>query len=394
VAEGVVPGAMVTALELAALALGRLDAAVAAHPLRRAWSFWAELDAARRHAATDGRKVDVYRLAAHLHGLPLTLNRGLSPAERGQEIASLNYAVGLRSWMAAPDAEQSGLRDAALDTLRAHGRDQPALLAAARGLRAWVAGQGSRPAGRAAVPLYLHERQAVLHRLPAVTGDAALTTGAFDPDGFTVRFLHAVAREADDGRDLLRTMEREWHAARGRVDRRAGGRSTSSLPTAVDLLAASPLLSVSALARAVGCSTEGASKMLDALVQLEVVAEVTGLSGRGARRLYGLTRLLPIRAETTAARRRPKGGPRGRPKRIRTAPCAALPAEPYGPTVAPVPVDPLRHAPVTFDFDALDRLTAVMDEQTRRVRRLLDRISRGETPFSGAETLEAEPGET
>jgi hypothetical protein len=99
VADGFVPGAVVSALEPAALALGRLDAALAAHPLRRAWSFWAELDAARRHAATDGRKVDFYRLAAHLHGLPLTFNRALSAAERGQEIASLNYTVGLRSWM-------------------------------------------------------------------------------------------------------------------------------------------------------------------------------------------------------------------------------------------------------------------------------------------------------
>jgi hypothetical protein len=283
-----------------------------------------------------------------------------------------------------------------LDTLRAHGRDQPTLRAAALGVRVWVAGQGSRPAVRAAVPLYLRERQAVLHRLPGVTGDAALTAGAVDPDGFTVRFLHAVGREADDGRALLRTLEREWHAARGRVDRRPGGRSTSRLPTAVDLLAASPLLSVSALARAVGCSTEGASKMLDALVQLEVVAEVTGLSGRGARRLYGLTRLLPIRAETTAARRRPKGGRPGRPKKLLTAPFAALAAEPQGPAVAlePVPVPPLRQTPLTFDFDALDRLTAAMDEQTRSVRRLLDRISRGETPFPGADTLEAEPAET
>jgi hypothetical protein len=70
-----------------------------------------------------------------------------------------------------------------------------------------------------------------------------------------------------------------WREARLQVERRAGGRSNSRLPAAVDLLAGSPLLSVSALADALGCSVEGASRMLDALVRLEVAAEVTGRTG-------------------------------------------------------------------------------------------------------------------
>ncbi len=187
-----------------------------------------------------GPRFDLFRLAAHLHGLPLRLGDGASAPERGAEIAALNHAIELRSWMAAPDAGQSALREAA------------------------------------------------------------------------------------DGRDRLLTMEREWREARLRVDHRAGGRSNSRLPAAVDLLAASPLLSISALAEALGCSVEGASRMLDALVGLEVAAEVTGRTGRGARRLYGLKRLLPIRAETTAVRRRARGGRRGRPKRVLTAPFAEL----------------------------------------------------------------------
>jgi hypothetical protein len=64
--------------------------------------------------------------------------------------------------------------------------------------------------------------------------------------------------------------------------------------------------------------------MLDTLVGLEIAAEVTGRTGRGARRLYGLKRLLPIRAETTAVRRQARGGQRGRPKRVLTAPFAEL----------------------------------------------------------------------
>jgi len=45
------------------------------------------------------------------------------------------------------------------------------------------------------------------------------------------------------------------------------------------------------------------------------------------------------------------------------------------------PVEPASLAPVSFDFDALDRLIAAADERTRGVRRLLDRIARGERPF-------------
>jgi hypothetical protein len=86
-------GDVVAALETAALAVGRLDAALFGHPLLPAWSFWSQLDTARRHAGTDGRRVDLYRLAAFLHGLgpsgtgaappcPSTSGSAASPASR------------------------------------------------------------------------------------------------------------------------------------------------------------------------------------------------------------------------------------------------------------------------------------------------------------------------
>jgi hypothetical protein len=47
---------------------------------------------------------------------------------------------------------------------------------------------------------------------------------------------------------------------------------------------------------------------------------------------------------------------------------------------------------VSFDFDALDRLIAAADERTRGVRRLLDRVARGEKPFPpGDRADEPEP---
>jgi hypothetical protein len=41
---------MVVRLEAAVLAIGRLDAVLSDHPLLPAWTFWSQLDTARRHA--------------------------------------------------------------------------------------------------------------------------------------------------------------------------------------------------------------------------------------------------------------------------------------------------------------------------------------------------------
>ena len=107
------------ALEAAALAVGRLDAALSGHPLLPVWTFWGQLDTARRHAETDGRRVDLYRLAAFPHGLPLRVGATLSLAERGGDIAAL--AVELRSWIVQPDPGQRDLLDSGFAHLRQAG---------------------------------------------------------------------------------------------------------------------------------------------------------------------------------------------------------------------------------------------------------------------------------
>jgi hypothetical protein len=84
---------VVVQLEAAALTVGWLDAALFGHPLLPAWTFWSQLDTARRHAEVDGCRVDLYRLAAFLHGLPLGVGATLSLAERGGDIAARAYAV-------------------------------------------------------------------------------------------------------------------------------------------------------------------------------------------------------------------------------------------------------------------------------------------------------------
>ena len=52
-ADLLVSGGIVAALEQAAV--GRLDAALAGNPLRRAWAFWSELDAARQNRSSHSR---------------------------------------------------------------------------------------------------------------------------------------------------------------------------------------------------------------------------------------------------------------------------------------------------------------------------------------------------
>jgi hypothetical protein len=87
--DGVAP------LEAAALAVGRLDAALSGHPPLPVRTFRGQLDTAHRHAEVEGRRVDLHRLAAFPHGLPLRVGATLSLAERGGDIAAL--AVELRS---------------------------------------------------------------------------------------------------------------------------------------------------------------------------------------------------------------------------------------------------------------------------------------------------------
>jgi hypothetical protein len=233
--------AISTALERAAVAVGRLDDALAGHPLLPGWTHWAGLEAACRHAAADGWKADPYRLAAFVEGLPLRAV-GTSAAERGRGHDAVAQAFARRSWLACPDADQAALLAYAEDHLATAGPRCPALLAAAWGMHGWLAGRGSRDAVRAAVPRHLHRRGLTRGVLPALTANDALKPDPDDriddPDAFARRFLAGVARESEAGRDRLRTMEYAWREGRGTVEARDGKRSTSRLPRAVDVLAA------------------------------------------------------------------------------------------------------------------------------------------------------------
>jgi hypothetical protein len=115
-------GDEVAPLEAAALAVSRL--APRSPVIRRCRSGRSEANSARRvvmprRMVAGSRRVDLHRLAAFPHGLPLRVGATLSLAERGGDIAAL--AVELHSWIVQPDPRQRDLLDSGFAHLRQAG---------------------------------------------------------------------------------------------------------------------------------------------------------------------------------------------------------------------------------------------------------------------------------
>jgi hypothetical protein len=122
-----------------------------------------------------------------------------------------------------------------------------------------------------------------------------------------VTFLDALASEATDYVEMLRSLEGGWIAARARVPAQ---RTTSRAALAVDVMAATPFISATTLARAMGMSIKCTTELIDRFVAAEIAVEVTH---RSARRLFGLAEMAPVRAATTLPRRPIPGRGRARP---------------------------------------------------------------------------------
>ena len=167
-------------------------------------------------------------------------------------------------------------------------------------------------------------------------------------------FLEALAGEATDYAEMLRSLERGWSAARARVPAQ---RSTSRAALAVDVMAATPLISATTLAKAIGMSIKCTTELLDRFVVSEIAVEVTH---RSARRLFGLAEMAPVRIATTTPRRPMPGRGRGRPRsddlqEELVAPAAPLP-----------PMSRFQHPPI--DYGALEEAMAHCDAVIRTAR--------------------------
>jgi hypothetical protein len=179
-------------------------------------------------------------------------------------------------------------------------------------------------------------------------------------------FLDALAEEAEDGLALLAMLERHWFAARRAV---AGRRRDSRAATAIDILAAAPLVSATSLGQALGMATKNATRLLDGFVVLGIASEVTH---RSKRRLYGLKHLAPLR-EGAAPPRRPlpgrrPGRPRGSPFPTSDGNEGPAPTASVPPPSPPLP--PLERR--EYEFGELDRWLDLADQAIRRAQHLLE----------------------
>jgi hypothetical protein len=103
---------------------------------------------------------------------------------------------------------------------------------------------------------------------------AGSPTGGEPVTAWLARALTALAKEAEaaSGRLVgLTNQHRAWHE----VLRQAGPRGHSRAPAVLDLLAITPALSASLVARHVGCTPQGASGILQQLAELGVVTQAT-----------------------------------------------------------------------------------------------------------------------
>jgi hypothetical protein len=363
------PMALAGALANAAAVIARLDQALAGHPLAQAFLYRARLESVRQQAAVDGQLIDPWHLAATIEGLRLRMDPYLRIIDRGAILDSARAALALHQWIVEPDFDQEGEVQRAEAMLALQPPSLPPLIAAARGLRAWVEAGDVRPAIRSAMIRFWRKRHLV--RLPVpLTGAAALRPGqSWDTDAWLPAFLAAIQREAEEGLDLLYALERAWFDARRGI---TGRRKDSHDAAAVDLLAAAPVLSATTLARSLGIAVKNAIRILDGLVTAEIAIEV---AYRAKRRLFALQGLAPLRDSVRPPYRPDPNRARGRPR------LDIEEAEPDGPPPPLPPPTPIERR--AFDYTALEEAMAHLDAVVRASRLALRSIADG-THSSGA----------
>jgi hypothetical protein len=211
-------------------------------------------------------------------------------------------------------------------------------------------------------------RKRHLLRLPVpLTGAASLNADrSWDWELWAPAFLGAIEHEAADVLDLVYSLERAWFSARrATADRRKDAHDAR----AVDVLAATPVLSATTLARILGIALKNALRILDALVAAEIAIEVTH---RSKRRLFALAGLVPIRDVVRPPYRPDPSRSRGRPRLEieEEVPDAPLPPMP--------PLTPLERR--AFDYTALEAAMADLDAVVRQARRTLGVVAAGGNP--------------
>jgi hypothetical protein len=352
--------AMASAIAHASGAMARLDQALTNHPLRPAFLHRSRLDAVRRQAAVDGMRIDPWHLAALIEGLRLRVDPTLSIAERGEIFEAGRHAFGLHQWLTMPDFDQEGEVQKAEKVLAAGSEGMTPLLVAARGIHSWLDAGGERPPIRAAI-IRFWTLQKILKIPGPLTGAASLRADvAWDMESWTHGFLTSLAREAEDGMQMLLDLERAWFGARNSL---TGRRRNSRAAMAVDIMAASPVVSASSLSVGLGMAVKNAAMLLDEFRASGIAIEVTH---RSKRRLFGLSTLAPLREGVARPYRPIPGRGRGRPMAIREDDAATDDPPP------PPPLSPIERR--AFDYSDLDHWMAHADQAIRQTKRTLQAL--------------------
>ena len=285
--------------------------------------------------------------------------------DRGAIFEAARHALALHQWLTTPDFDEEGeVQQAETHMARFGARGETPLLAAAFAAHAWLEAGGRRPPIRGALIRYW-TRSRVLRAAAPLTGAAALRPETpWGAEAWVPAFLRALADEADDGRQLLMDLERAWFAARAAV---AGRRRDSHAAAAVDILAATPLVSATSLAASLGIAVKNAIGLLDGLVTAGLAVEVTH---RAKRRLFGLAGMAPLRDGVAAPRRPEPGRGPGRP------PIIPVGEERVGPPPPLPPLTPLERR--EFEYGDLEHWMAHLAQVLRQTRRSLDALARGQ----------------
>lgn len=350
------------ALTRAAVAIGRLDQRLHNHPLLPAILFRERLETARICAAADGYVIDPWHLAAELEGLRPKL-QGEDVADRGTNVDNAKIAFEQYQWLARPTSTQVERIQQSIELLRFEAATVGPILGAARAFHRWIDNGNSRSPMRGALVSFWQETLLLRVGLP-LTGARAFASGtSWERSPWIPCFLDALADEAEGIHARVIGIECQWHHARAHSGAR---RSNSRADTAIDLIAAFPLLSATRLAGLLGVSVKSAYLLLERFLAEGLITEVTH---RMARRLFALKGFEPLREVVRPPKRPAAGRKRGRPRRDDRrfpedftegedkAEYAQLAAKPVG--------------PLAIDYGTLEEALALADAAIERMQAFL-----------------------
>lgn len=346
-----------TALTRAAVSIGRLDQRLHNHPLLPAILFRERLEAARVCASMDGYVIDPWYLAAELEGLRLTMP-GEGVADRGVFMDNAKIAFEQYQWLAHPTSTQRVHIQQAAELLRSEATAVGPLLGAARAFHRWIDDGNGRSPMRGALVAFSQETK-LLHTGLPLTGARAFASGtSWERSLWIPCFLNALADEAEGIHARVIGIERQWHHARAHS---GGRRCNSRAGTAIDLIAAFPLLSATRLAGLLGVSVKSAYLLLERFLAEGLITEVTH---RTTRRLFALRGFEPLREVVRPPKRPVAGRKRGRPRRDDGGLSTDLAEERKNAQPIPAPLGPL-----TIDYTTLDEAIALTDAAIARIHR-------------------------